>query len=82
MAGELLRAGAKEVWLHGSLVCGGFHAHSDIDLAVSGLAPTALDAIRARAAELSPGIGVDIILLDHVETSWADRIRSSGERLS
>ena len=72
--------GCKEIILFGSLADGTFNEYSDIDLAVSGIAPRNY----FKAVAVLPSIidfRVAIVALDYVSTNFAKRIRERGERI-
>ncbi|MEK6606076.1 MAG: nucleotidyltransferase domain-containing protein [Myxococcota bacterium] len=80
-AARLLREmGAREVWLFGTLAWGGFHAHSDADLAVAGLPPEAW-ARAAAAVEDVLGAMVDLVRFEEIDDAFGHRIRTEGERI-
>lgn len=74
--------GAKRVIVFGSLAHGAwFHPHSDLDLAVEGLAPGAIwrawSAVEKAAAEFD----VDLIELETAGDRLSQRIREQGKEL-
>ena len=77
---RLARAGAREIYLFGSLAEGRFRRSSDIDLAVRGLDDRTLSRV---SSELSAAAGrrVDLVPLDEVPTGLALRIQVLGRRL-
>lgn len=82
----------KEVWLFGSVLDSQrFRRHSDIDLAVEGLAPAdqseamglveqVLDRNLETAGE--PGCSIDLVRLEDLDPHWRQRIRQRGLRLA
>lgn len=80
-AAQLLQAmGAREVWLFGTVAWGGMHAHSDIDLAVSGLPANAWAGAVARVEDIV-GIAVDLLRFEEIPAAFAKRIREEGQRI-
>lgn len=76
----LLRiAGAREVWLFGSLVDGP-RAESDVDLAVLGLPSAAYFEVLTRLMTLF-GTRVDLVRLEDAPESLRDSIRQTGRPL-
>jgi predicted nucleotidyltransferase len=80
---QMLRAefGVTRVVLFGSLARGEGHAHSDIDLAVSGLDQAARLRAEDRAAALAPEFEVDLVPLDSASPALLDDIRRDGVEL-
>lgn len=85
--GELLhvRHGASEVWLFGSLAAScpeasGFHLHSDVDLAVVGVAANQLGRAEGEAAGLTRCV-VELFDLGSLPADFAARIRREGVAL-
>ena len=77
LTAHLYGLGADRVWVFGSLVWGGLHPSSDLDLAVSGLAPgTHVDAY-AELWRLA-GEPVDLVALETCAPELRDRILASG----
>lgn len=74
------RTGAVRIYLFGSMVWGGAHELSDVDLAIDGGCTTALDAIAIDLEDLL-GRRVDVVALERVPPALAERIRSNGEPL-
>lgn len=70
--------GATRVILFGSTVTGRFHAGSDIDLAVGGLAKEALFAALAQAAQLSQ-CPVDLKPLEDLDPHFKQRVLATGQ---
>ena len=76
------------VWLFGSVLGTGFHAGSDLDLAVEGLPREALLealALAERCADAqlltlggSP-VAVDLVRLEALPVPWQERIRQRGQ---
>ena len=80
-ATELLRAaGARRVWLFGSLASGMPHAMSDVDLAVDGLSSAAYFDVLASLMTLF-GTRVDLVTLEDAPGSLRERILESGLEL-
>jgi len=83
LAQALLREyGAKEVWLFGSLArtCG-FHRHSDIDLAASGLPAREFFSILSRL-NAATEYNVDLVDLDACPAWLAEAVRRQGQLLA
>lgn len=80
LAEELRALGAARVWVFGSLVWGGLHPESDLDLAVFGLPPgrliEAYDRLWRRA-----GTPVDLVTLETCAPELRDRIMAAGEEV-
>jgi predicted nucleotidyltransferase len=76
------RYGVRRVWLYGSLAEGGFHEHSDIDLAAEGFAPgSAPFRAGSELDELARPFAVDLVPLEDARPSvWAHILRR-GELL-
>jgi predicted nucleotidyltransferase len=70
----------QRVWLFGSLAWGGFHARSDIDIAVEGLSPKERGVAGAEASRLC-GVIVELFPLEEVPKSLAQRVVAEGELL-
>jgi len=83
LAQVLLREyGAKEVWLFGSLArTRGFHRHSDIDLAASGLPAREFFSILSRLNAATEFI-VDLVDLDACPDWLAEAVRREGQLLA
>jgi predicted nucleotidyltransferase len=73
--------GVREVILFGSLVEGGTHAGSDVDLAVRGLAAARTFEALARVAEILD-CNVDLVELETARPSLLQRIAETGEALA
>lgn len=73
--------GADRVILFGSLCSGGFDDGSDVDLAVSGLAPERYFEALARVAEILER-QVDLVELERARPSLVRHVLESGEALS
>lgn len=79
------------VWLFGSARSGpGFRRHSDLDLAVEGLAPADQSAAlglvepvvdRAMEAAGEAGCSIDLVRLEDLAPHWRERILQRGQRL-
>ncbi len=76
----LVARGARDVWLFGSLAGGKPHERSDLDLAVTGLAPENYFAALADACEASP-VDVDLVTMEDAPASLRERILATGQRL-
>jgi predicted nucleotidyltransferase len=71
---------ARRVWLHGSLVEGGFHERSDIDLAAEGLpAGAALFRAAAELDDLATPFTVDLVPFEEAHPALRERILARGE---
>ncbi len=75
-AALLRAAGAREVYVFGSVAAGKAHEGSDIDLAVTGLPPETFFATMARLADLLDRT-VDLVDLDEV-SPFTTYLRSKG----
>lgn len=75
------RFGAARAVLFGSLVWGGFHDRSDVDLAVEGLAAERVGEAMAEASERA-GCVVEIFRLEDLSRSFRERILSAGEPIA
>lgn len=74
---ELLRdAGAREVYVFGSMAAGKARENSDVDLAVTGLPPERFFTAMARLEDLFDR-GVDLVDLDDA-TPFTDYLRQKG----
>jgi len=83
-AARLLRQvyGAKRVIVFGSLAHGAwFHPHSDLDLAVEGLAPGAIWRAWSAVEKAIPEFGADLIELETAHARLSQRIREQGKEL-
>lgn len=79
---HLTDRGARSVFLFGSLAWGGFHAGSDIDIAVEGLPVDA--SVYRIAAELDPiaaPFRVELVPLEDASEGLREKILHRGERL-
>jgi predicted nucleotidyltransferase len=74
------RHGAGRVWLFGSLVAGEPTAHSDVDLAVEGLAGSAYFSALADLMALFQG-PVDLVRIEEASESLRERVLSEGREL-
>lgn len=72
------RYGAKRVFLFGSLVWGGIHARTDVDLAIEGLSSEHL-AIFASAVSERLDAEVDLVPLERAPESLRTRVLREGE---
>lgn len=81
LAKDLRALGATRVWVFGSLVWGGLHPESDLDLAVLGLPPgrliEAYDLLWQRV-----GVPVDLVALETCAPELRARILATGEEVS
>lgn len=75
-AALLKAAGAREVYVFGSVAEGRARESSDVDLAVSGLPPAIFFATMARLADLFDRV-VDLVDLDDV-SPFTTHLRSKG----
>lgn len=74
--------GVRRVWVYGSLVEGGFHEYSDIDLAAEGLPPgSALFRAAAELDDLARPFVVDLAPIEEVRPAVRQRILTRGELL-
>jgi len=72
----------RRVWLYGSLAEGGFHEHSDIDLAAEGFPPdSAPFCASAELDELARPFAVDLVPLEDARPSVRAHILQHGELL-
>lgn len=76
-ADELKRAGAREIYVFGSVARGKTEGGSDLDLAVSGLPPAIFYRMGARISDLI-GRAVDLVDLD-VNTPFTRYLRTENE---
>ena len=76
-AAELKTAGAREIYVFGSVAKGMGDADSDIDLAVAGLPPSVFYRMGARVSDLI-GRTVDLIDLD-INTPFTLYLRAENE---
>ena len=79
--GAMLRQefAVSEVWLFGSALDQDLFSHdSDLDLAVTGLAPERYWAALARLEEMSPDLPVDLVTLETAPDSLRQRVLSEG----
>lgn len=72
--------GAHRAWLFGSLVAGSPTPHSDVDLAVEGLASSAYFSALADLMQLFQG-PVDLVRWEEAPQSLRERILSEGVEL-
>src|SRR5690242_3177633 len=75
------RFGVRRLILFGSLAWGAFHANSDVDLAVEGLAPEDVGEAMADASAIA-GKVVELFRLEALPSSFRERVLSEGEALS
>lgn len=76
------RYGARRVWLIGSLVEGGFHRRSDIDLVVEGIEGAAIYRAGAELDELACGrFRIDLIPAEDAYPELLDKAHQCGELL-
>lgn len=74
--------GVRRVWVYGSLVDGGFHEHSDIDLAAEGLPPgSALFRAAAELDDVARQFCVDLVPIEEARATVRERILTRGELL-
>jgi predicted nucleotidyltransferase len=76
------RYSVRRVWLYGSLAEGGFHEHSDIDLAAEGFPPgSAPFRAGCELDELARPFAVDLVPLEDARPSVRAHILQRGELL-
>jgi uncharacterized protein len=75
-AALLTAAGAREVYVFGSVAAGRAHEDSDVDLAVAGLPPERFFATMARLENLFDR-AVDLVDLDDT-SPFTDYLRNKG----
>ena len=75
-AALLTAAGAREVYVFGSVVAGRAHEDSDVDLAVAGLPPERFFSTMARLENLFDR-SVDLVDLDDT-SPFTDYLRKKG----
>jgi predicted nucleotidyltransferase len=75
-AALLRAAGAREVYVFGSVATGRTHEGSDVDLAISGLPPENFFATMARLEDLFEG-NVDLVDLDDA-TPFTAYLKTKG----
>lgn len=76
------RFGARRVWVFGSLVEGGFHNRSDIDLAAEGLpGGAALFRAGVELDELASPFEVHLVPVEDAPPALRERIFARGELL-
>lgn len=80
LAQVLFDAGASQVWVFGSVVEGGFHLRSDIDLAVEGLPPERYFHVLSSLHQRAP-VPVDLVELEQASSSLRDHIAAHGRLL-
>jgi len=75
--------GARDVYLFGSTATGRhYRLDSDIDLAVSGIAPERQIRVDAEVTLMAtPGFGADLLFLEDAPEIFRDRVRKEGIRL-
>ncbi len=74
------RYGAQRVMVFGSLAWGGFHAQSDVDVAVEGIASERLWQATTDANEGMPAT-VELFALESLPQSFRQRVLAEGELL-
>ena len=72
------RYGAQGVILFGSVTWGGFHAASDVDVAVIGLAPDRLFEAIADA-NIDMPVPVELFVLENLPATFRARVLADGE---
>jgi len=80
LARVLTDAGAERVLAFGSLISGGLHDGSDIDLAVIGLPPERYFATLAELLARAP-VAVDLVELELAPPSLAAHVLATGRDL-
>jgi predicted nucleotidyltransferase len=73
-------AGARRVWVFGSLMQGVPRPESDVDLATEGLAPARYFDLLAALMELF-GTRVDLVRLEAAPASLRERVLETGTEL-
>ncbi len=73
--------GVTRVVLFGSVVTGGFHERSDIDLAVEGLDAERFFAACAAAEKAAEGFPIDLVSMETARPWVADVLRRDGIEL-
>lgn len=74
--------GATRIMLFGSLARDDlFHAHSDVDLAVSGIAEEQYCRAVGVLQGVSPGIAIDLVRLEEASTTLLETIMHEGRVL-
>jgi predicted nucleotidyltransferase len=73
--------GARRIVLFGSLAWGGFHAGSDVDVAVEGIAAERMPDAAATACETMDAT-VELFRLETLPASFRQRILDQGEALA
>jgi predicted nucleotidyltransferase len=76
---ELVKPPA-EVWLIGSLAWGGVGERSDVDLVISGVDPRVALQVEVHIARTLDA-EVDLLNLEHLPTSFKDRVLAEGVKL-
>lgn len=80
-AATLLRAaGARRIWLFGSLSDGAPTRESDVDLGVAGMDPRRYFEVLANLMALF-GTRVDLVMMERAPTSLVERIATTGHEL-
>lgn len=74
------KTGARHVYLFGSLVWGGAHGRTDVDLAVEGLAPERVSDFAAEVMQQFDA-SVDVVPLERAAESLRRRVLEEGELL-
>lgn len=72
--------GLRSVYLFGSLIWGGTHSRSDVDLAVEGLQPEERASFHV-AVSREVGLEVDVVLLEEAPAGLRERVFREGELL-
>jgi predicted nucleotidyltransferase len=74
--------GARRIWLIGSLVEGGFHERSDVDLVVEGIEGAAIYRAGADLDELAEGrFRIDLIPAEDAYPAVLEKAHRRGELL-
>lgn len=73
--------GVSRVIAFGSLVRGGFHERSDVDLAVWGLDGRAYYGAVSRLLDLDPTLPIDLLRAEEAAPQLLDSIEREGEPL-
>jgi predicted nucleotidyltransferase len=72
--------GARKVYLFGSLVWGGIHSRTDVDLAVEGLSSAQVDHFSAGVIQ-TLGVIPDVVRIEEAPENLRRRIEESAEIL-
>jgi predicted nucleotidyltransferase len=79
---EYLRSlGAEEVYMFGSITSDDFHAHSDVDIAVSGLPHKYIYSVEAKVADILGTEDFDLVYLEYAKERVRNRILEQGVKV-